>query len=86
MELLYNTSDLHRVITQAVQQMWKEHLGVQVDLVTWSGRCTSPDKAVSTIRSPAPAGSATTSIRTRSWRCGGPAGKQPDRLVEQALR
>jgi oligopeptide transport system substrate-binding protein len=32
-ELLYNTSDLHRVITQAVQQMWKEHLGVQVDLV-----------------------------------------------------
>jgi oligopeptide transport system substrate-binding protein len=33
MELLYNTSDLHRVITQAVQQMWKEHLGVQVDLV-----------------------------------------------------
>jgi oligopeptide transport system substrate-binding protein len=32
-ELLYNTSDLHRVITQAVQQMWKEHLGIQVDLV-----------------------------------------------------
>ena len=33
MELLYNTSDLHRVITQAVQQMWKEHLGIQVELV-----------------------------------------------------
>jgi oligopeptide transport system substrate-binding protein len=32
-ELLYNTSDLHRVITQAVQQMWKEHLGIPVDLV-----------------------------------------------------
>ncbi|OGB95238.1 MAG: hypothetical protein A2Z31_01275 [candidate division NC10 bacterium RBG_16_65_8] len=32
-ELLYNTSDLHRVITQAVQQMWKEQLGIQVDLV-----------------------------------------------------
>jgi oligopeptide transport system substrate-binding protein len=32
-ELLYNTSDLHRVITQAVQQMWKEHLGIRVDLV-----------------------------------------------------
>lgn len=32
-ELLYNTSDLHRVITQAVQQMWKEHLGIAVDLV-----------------------------------------------------
>jgi oligopeptide transport system substrate-binding protein len=32
-ELLYNTSDLHRVITQAVQQMWKEHLGIQVELV-----------------------------------------------------
>ncbi len=32
-ELLYNTSDLHRVITQAVQQMWKEHLGVGVDLL-----------------------------------------------------
>ncbi len=32
-ELLYNTSEFHRVITQAVQQMWKEHLGIQVDLV-----------------------------------------------------
>jgi oligopeptide transport system substrate-binding protein len=32
-ELLYNTLELHRVITQAVQQMWKEHLGIQVDLV-----------------------------------------------------
>jgi oligopeptide transport system substrate-binding protein len=32
-ELLYNTNELHRVITQAVQQMWKEHLGIQVDLV-----------------------------------------------------
>jgi oligopeptide transport system substrate-binding protein len=32
-ELLYNTNELHRIITQAVQQMWKEHLGVQVDLV-----------------------------------------------------
>jgi oligopeptide transport system substrate-binding protein len=32
-ELLYNTSDLHRAITQAVQQMWKESLGIQVDLV-----------------------------------------------------
>jgi len=32
-ELLYNTNELHRVITQAVQQMWKEHLGIHVDLV-----------------------------------------------------
>jgi oligopeptide transport system substrate-binding protein len=32
-ELLYNTNELHRVITQAVQQMWKEHLSIQVDLV-----------------------------------------------------
>jgi oligopeptide transport system substrate-binding protein len=32
-ELLYNTSELHRVIVQAVQQMWKEHLGIQVELV-----------------------------------------------------
>jgi oligopeptide transport system substrate-binding protein len=32
-ELTYNTSELHRVITQAVQQMWKEHLGIQVELV-----------------------------------------------------
>ena len=32
-EMLYNTNDFHRVITQAVQQMWKEHLGIHVDLV-----------------------------------------------------
>ncbi len=32
-ELLYNTNELHRVITQAVQQMWREHLGIQVELV-----------------------------------------------------
>jgi oligopeptide transport system substrate-binding protein len=36
-ELLYNTNELHRVITQAVQQMWKEHLGIQMELtnVEW---------------------------------------------------
>ena len=36
-ELLYNTSELHRVVTQAIQQMWKEHLGIEVDLanVEW---------------------------------------------------
>lgn len=32
-ELLYNTNELHRVITQAVQQMWKERLNIHVDLV-----------------------------------------------------
>ncbi|HWT77968.1 MAG TPA: peptide ABC transporter substrate-binding protein [Candidatus Methylomirabilis sp.] len=32
-ELLYNTNELHRVVTQAVQQMWKDTLGIQVDLV-----------------------------------------------------
>jgi len=32
-ELLYNTNELHRVVTQAVQQMWKEQLGILVDLV-----------------------------------------------------
>jgi oligopeptide transport system substrate-binding protein len=32
-ELLYNTSELHRVVTQAIQQMWREQLGVQIDLV-----------------------------------------------------
>ena len=31
--MLYSTSEVHRVITQAVQQMWKEHLGIHVDLV-----------------------------------------------------
>jgi oligopeptide transport system substrate-binding protein len=32
-ELLYNTSEQHRAITQAIQQMWKEHLGIDVELV-----------------------------------------------------
>lgn len=32
-ELLYNTNELHRAITQAVQQMWKDNLGIHVDLV-----------------------------------------------------
>jgi oligopeptide transport system substrate-binding protein len=36
-ELLYNTLELHRVVTQAIQQMWKEHLGIEVELanVEW---------------------------------------------------
>ena len=36
-DVLYSTSELHRVVTQAVQQMWKEQLGIQVDLtnVEW---------------------------------------------------
>jgi oligopeptide transport system substrate-binding protein len=30
--LTYNTLEQHRLIAQAVQQMWRKHLGVQVDL------------------------------------------------------
>lgn len=33
LELLYNTNELHRVVTQAIQEMWKESLGILVDLV-----------------------------------------------------
>lgn len=31
--LLYNTSESHHTIAQAVQQMWKEHLGIEVTLI-----------------------------------------------------
>ncbi|HEX7127843.1 MAG TPA: peptide ABC transporter substrate-binding protein [Thermodesulfobacteriota bacterium] len=36
-ELMYNTNELHRIITQALQQMWKRHLGIEVTLtnVEW---------------------------------------------------
>jgi len=36
-ELLYNTSELHRPIAEAVQQMWKSQLGINVRLnnVSW---------------------------------------------------
>jgi len=33
LELLYNTSDTHRVIAEAVQEMWRRELGVTVRLV-----------------------------------------------------
>ena len=32
-ELLYNTSEGHQILAQALQQMWRENLGVQVSLV-----------------------------------------------------
>jgi oligopeptide transport system substrate-binding protein len=32
-ELLYNTSESHKTIAEAVQQMWKKNLGVNVTLV-----------------------------------------------------
>ena len=32
-ELLYNTQDAHRQIAQVVQQMWRENLGIQCELV-----------------------------------------------------
>ena len=32
-ELLYNTSDNHRLIAEALQQMWKKNLGVDVTMV-----------------------------------------------------
>ncbi len=31
-ELIYNTNEMHRAIGQAIQQMWKQHLGVQVQI------------------------------------------------------
>lgn len=33
LELLYNTSDKHKVVAQAIQQMWKQGLGVNVSLM-----------------------------------------------------
>ena len=37
MTLIYNTSEGHRLIAQAVQQMWKQHLGFEVEIanVEW---------------------------------------------------
>lgn len=32
-ELLYNTSENHRAIAEAIQQMWKQNLGVEIELV-----------------------------------------------------
>lgn len=32
-EYLYNTNDAHKLIAEAMQQMWKEHLGINVTLV-----------------------------------------------------
>lgn len=31
-EILYNTSDAHKLIAEAIQQMWKNNLGIQVTL------------------------------------------------------
>jgi oligopeptide transport system substrate-binding protein len=33
-ELLYNTSENHRLIAETIQQMWNESLGIRVDLVS----------------------------------------------------
>jgi oligopeptide transport system substrate-binding protein len=33
LSLLYNTSESHHTIAQAIQQMWKEHLGIEVTLI-----------------------------------------------------
>jgi oligopeptide transport system substrate-binding protein len=32
-ELLYNTSENHRAIAEAIQQMWRKNLGVEVELI-----------------------------------------------------
>jgi oligopeptide transport system substrate-binding protein len=32
MTLIYNTTEGHRLIAQAVQQMWKQHLGVEIEI------------------------------------------------------
>ncbi len=32
LELIYNSSEEHRKIAEAIQQMWKEHLGIEVQL------------------------------------------------------
>jgi oligopeptide transport system substrate-binding protein len=32
LELLYNTSQNHRIIAEAIQQMWRRHLGIDISL------------------------------------------------------
>lgn len=31
-EILYNTTEVHRLIAEAIQQMWRKHLGVEIGL------------------------------------------------------
>ena len=33
MEIYYNTSESHQAIAQVVQDMWKQNLGITVELV-----------------------------------------------------
>jgi oligopeptide transport system substrate-binding protein len=47
-ELLYNTSEGHRAVAEAIQQMWRENLGVDVHLAhvaapTWLARRSQAD-------------------------------------------
>ncbi len=40
-EILYNTSEAHRAIAEAIQQMWKKHLGISVGLYNQEGKVWS---------------------------------------------
>lgn len=45
-QLLYNTSEMHHTLAQAVQQMWKRYLGIEVELVNqeWKVYLTSKQR------------------------------------------
>ena len=92
LDILINTSELHRPLAEAVQQMWKKELGVDVRLSNQEWKVYLDNRRTMTTRSAARAGSAR-STRAFSWKtflsdgannCTGFASPEYDRLVQQA--
>ena len=48
-ELLYNTSETHRVIAEAVQEMWRRDLGVRVRLLNEDGKSAEEARRAGTF-------------------------------------
>lgn len=49
LELLYNTSETHRAIAEAVQEMWRRELGVRVNLVNEEFKSTEEARRTGTF-------------------------------------
>lgn len=58
--LLYNTSDLHKKLAIAASSLWKKNIGVNVKLVNQSGKRSSTPVTVVLLMWPVQAGVLTT--------------------------
>ena len=78
--IIFNTSENHRSIAAAIQEMWRKHLNIEVELNNQEWKVYLMPSATFNTTSVVPGGSVITWTPTASWTCGLPGASKSNRM------